>query len=466
MFPAIRMNTNESHSHKTSTPCVMVIFGASGHLARRKLIPALYALERRGLLEEHFSIVGFARTPNVTARFRKEMADAVSEASSSGRLDAALWQRFSSRLHYVTGEYDQVESCRRLHEFLAGADCGCARGRILYYMALPPRAVEPTLRTLYDSRCIPWHKGASAPRLMIEKPFGWDAASACRLNRLLARMLPESQIYRIDHYLAKDTVRNLLVLRFANAIFEPLWNCAHVDSVQLTAAEDVGVEGRGAYYDEAGVVRDYVQNHVLQVLALAAMERPESADAQALSDRKLEFFESIAPVRRGDFVFGQYRGYTREPHVAARSRTPTFLALRLRVNNRRWKGVPFYVRAGKRLPRKVTEITIQFKTAPTCVFDGRALCGHAPNALSIRIQPAEGMRLSFSTKAPGLDDELRRANLDFRYSQLGAELPEAYEKVLLDGIRGHPGLFWQADELSRATGFGLECTRFWTGCEI
>jgi glucose-6-phosphate 1-dehydrogenase len=440
----------------------MVVFGASGDLARRKLVPALYGLDCDGLLEDDFAVVGFARTEKDDDGFRAEMRRAVEEHSDRAVIDE-VWQRFSARLHYLTGRYDDPKSLERIDAFVGGLQSSCSTGRYLFYLALPPDVVKHVLGHMKGSAAVSERGAAKGPRIMIEKPFGDDLESARELNRLVMDVFDESQVYRIDHYVAKETVRNLLVFRFANAIFEPLWNQEHIANVQITAAEEIGIEGRGEYYDGAGVVRDMVQNHVLQVLALVAMEPPLAGDAESVRDRKVEIFKSLEAVGRNDVVFGQYAGYRDEEGVSRDSTTPTFAALRLAVNNWRWKGVPFYIRSGKRLGEKVTEVNVQFRNIPVCVLDREDACSHVkPNVLTLRIQPDEGIHLGFSVKIPGRKDRVGTADLGFKYSDLGRQLEDPYERVLLDCLEGVPTLFWRADGVEaawRAVEPLLECEK-------
>jgi glucose-6-phosphate 1-dehydrogenase len=409
---------------------------------RRKLIPALYGLDCDGLLDDRFTVIGFARTEMDDDGFRAELRRAVEEHSGRALTDE-IWNRFSSRLHYLTGQYDDPEIMTKIDAFVKGLGSSCPEGSCLFYLALPPEAVKKVLGGMRE--------GDRTSRLMIEKPFGADLESARELNRLVRNVFDETQVYRIDHYLAKETVRNLLVFRFANAIFEPLWNNEHIHNVQITAAEEIGVEGRGGYYDGAGVVRDMLQNHVLQVLALVAMEPPVAGDAESVRDRKVEIFRSLEPIGRDDVVFGQYEGYRGEEDVAPDSSTPTFAALKLSISNWRWKGVPFYVRSGKRLGEKVTEVNVQFRNIPVCVFDREDVCPHVkPNVLTIRIQPDEGIRLRFCVKTPGREDTVGISDLGFRYADLGARLEDPYERVLLDCLDGVPTLFWRADGVEAA----------------
>jgi glucose-6-phosphate 1-dehydrogenase len=429
----------------------MVLFGASGDLTRRKLMPALWNLECAGLLPRGFRVLGFARTRMDGDEFRRRVRSGLAEfsrAEGAENEEGEQWRRFAGRLDYIAGDYDSPESHAELARRLAALPEGCG-ARPLYYFALPPDVVETALRCMAGvglaGRA---DRGPGGARVMIEKPFGHDLQSAQRLNGLLAGLFDERHTYRIDHYLAKDAVRSLLVLRFANAVFEPVWNREHVDSVQITAAEDLGVEGRGSYYDAAGVVRDMIQNHVMQVLALVAMEPPVAGDAESVRDRKLEVFRSIATLGASDFVFGQYRGYREEPKVSPRSGTPTFAAARLCIENWRWSGVPFYVRSGKALARKVTEVVVRFRRPPLCVFErGDDCAGVEPNSIVLRIQPEGGARLSVALRRPGLDERVAVGSLDFHYADLGGSATSGYERVLLEGMRGEGSIFWRADAI-------------------
>ena len=399
-------------------PCVMVIFGASGDLTGRMLMPALFNLERDGLLSDRFAVVGYARTEMDDHAFRSHIMDALA-AHFGGRVPGTAWKRFSKRLHYVSGAYDDEDGLRALARRLDEVRCDCGAERVLYYMAVPPAVAEAILRTLDRARLVPRDRTGAAA-VMMEKPFGLDLESARRLDKVLSSLFRETDIYRVDHYLGKDTIRNLLLLRFANSIFEPLWDRRYVDNMQITAAESLGLEGRGGYYDEAGVVRDVLQNHALQVLSLIAMDPPIAGDAESVRDKKLEVIKAVGPIGEGDYVFGQYRGYRREKGVARGSMTPTFAAVRLSVNNWRWFGVPFYVRAGKCLARKFTEVTIVFKQIPLCVLDDQSLCAAIrPNVIFVRIQPDEGIRLSFQRQGsrPSRRDNHRRHGVFVRVAR-------------------------------------------------
>jgi len=432
-------------------PCAMVIFGASGDLAKRKLLPAIYTLYREHLVPPNFSVLGFSRSEMSDDDFRSRMREGVEEFG--GHVDTATWQKFAPGLRYISAHPHHPEEYARLASVLSALDRerGTGGNRI-FYMAVPPSSFLPIVKNLQASGLAQSEAGWA--RLIIEKPFGHDLESAKALNLELGKVFREEQIYRIDHYLGKETVQNLLVFRFANGIFEPIWNRRYVDCVQITAAETLGVENRASYYEEAGALRDMVQNHMLQLLTMTAMEPPVSFDADTVRTEKLKVLQAIRPLCGEDAphcaVRGQYGagsvdgkkvvGYRQEPGVNPGSNTETFAAIKLHIESWRWAGVPFYLRAGKRLARHSTEIAVQCKQPPLRLFDG----SHAlpPNLIVIRIQPDEGITLRFSAKQPGPATHVRDVNMDFRYAtSFGMASANAYERLLLDCMLGDPTLF-------------------------
>jgi glucose-6-phosphate 1-dehydrogenase len=434
------MDANTDNIH------ILVIFGASGDLTRRKLMPALYGLQQSGYLPEPFQIVGYGRSEKTDDEFRHEMRAALERFVDEAEHSPSGFTKLCERLHYATGQYNDVNNLSALQDKLnsiAPAD----NTRLLYYMALPPSASEKLFATIPESNL----RQDSDTRVLLEKPFGTDLPSARRFNQLIRKCFAEDQIYRIDHYLAKDTVRNLITFRFANAIFEPLWNRNYIDNIQISAAEKIGVEQRGGYYEQAGVVRDMLQNHVLQVLALIAMEPPLSGNEESIRDRKSEIFHAIAPMQPTDMVFGQYDGYRKEDGVSPESLTPTYAAARLFIENWRWNGIPFYIRSGKALCCKRTEVIITFKRIPLCLLDDDNVCANIrPNQLVIRIQPDPGISLRFNTLEPGHEGSLSLADLDFKFASLAKEPSEAYERVIRTAILGKPALFWRSDAVEAA----------------
>jgi glucose-6-phosphate 1-dehydrogenase len=461
---------------KVPDPCTFVIFGATGDLAHRRILPALVNLRRAGLLPPQTAVLATARRPYTDEAYRAEMAAAVADHSRLP-IEPALWNDFASGLHYHQGDFSSPEAYRVLVDRLDKIDAERGtRGNRVFYLATPPSAYAGIVEHLGKVGLDREQRGGGWSRIVIEKPFGHDLASARALNRDVLRVFSESQVYRIDHYLGKETVRNILVFRFGNGIFEPVWNRRYIDHVQITVAEDLGVEGRGAFYEEAGATRDILQNHVLQLLSLVAMEPPIAFEADALRDEKLRVLRAIDPdwtvdrVRR-DVVRGQYAagwvggrqvpGYRDEPEVAEDSQTDTFVALRLEVQNWRWADVPFYVRTGKRLPKRASEIAIQFKRPPLMLFRGATTDPEA-NLLALRIQPDEGILLRFAAKVPELGLDVRSVNMDFTYgSSFSTEAPEAYETLILDCMLGDASLFTRADEVEAAWGIVTPIEAAW-----
>ena len=430
---------------KPAEPQAVVIFGASGDLARRKLLPAFYHLFAEGLLPEGFAVVGYARTEMGDDEFRQRSRDAVRDF---GRCDPPTeqWEEFARRLSYVPGDFSGDKAMEPLRKHLEGIDRehGTNGGRF-YYCATPPAAYPLIVTRLAESRM---HEDA---KIVIEKPFGHDLESAVSLNAILAEFFHESQIFRIDHYLGKETVQNVLALRFANGMFEPIWNRRYVDNVQITVAEQIGIEGRGRFYEETGTIRDMVQTHLFQVLTFVAMEPPVSFHADHLHDEKIRVLRSMKPVPPEKVVRGQFIGYRDEPDVGKDSQAETYAAMQVEMDNWRWAGVPFNLRTGKRLKRKATEISLSFRQVPYNVFKGTDATPLGRDALVIRVQPDEGISLALNIKKPGPGLELDRAALDFDYEKtFHAPLVEAYELLLLEAMEGDQTLFTREDELERA----------------
>jgi len=439
----------------------MVIFGASGDLTARKLMPALYNLALNRYLPAGFSVIGVALTPWTEQEFKTHMSEAVTKYSRTQPVDRSVWQSFAQGLHYVAMTFDDMDGYGKLAATLDRLDRerGTGGNRVFYFATLPQffAVIVDRLGASGVARA-----GEGWKRIIVEKPFGHDLKSAQELNRAIHAVFTERQVYRIDHYLGKETVQNVMVFRFANGIFEPIWNRRYVDHMQITVAEDLGIERRGAYYDKAGALRDIFQNHLLQLLSIVAMEPPANFDAEVVRDEKVKVLRSIHPINvETDAVRGQYGpgwvageqvvGYRQEDQVAPDSKTETYVATRLFIDNWRWAETPFYLRTGKRLPNRASEIAIQFKKAPHLPFAKTAVQDTSPNLLVMRIQPHEGASLKIAAKIPGPVMRLRTVNMDFFYgSSFLIESPDAYERLVLDCMLGDPTLFAREDEVERA----------------
>jgi glucose-6-phosphate 1-dehydrogenase len=433
-------------------PLTLVLFGASGDLAARKIGPALYNLALDRLLPDQFAVVGVARRPWSDDDFRKAMAEGVAAHSRRKPAEPSIWSALAEDMHYVPGDFASPETYEKLAKALDALPVG---GRRLYYLATPPDFYDDIVRGIGTMK-----RPEGFSRVVVEKPFGRDLASARKLNETVHKVFPEDEVYRIDHYLGKETVQNILVFRFANSIFEPVWNRNYVDHVQITAAESIGIENRASYYETAGAMRDMLQNHILQLLCLTAMEPPADFSPDSVRDEKVKVLRAIPPLRPAEVARGQYGpgwadgeevpGYRQEKGVAPDSKTETMVAARLQVDNWRWQGVPFFVRAGKRFPKRVTEIAVAFRPAPHLPWR-EATDELEANVIVIRVQPDEGITLSFGAKVPGQAVRIRSVDMDFlNGSSFTADAPEAYERLLLDAMCGVPTLFTRHDEVETA----------------
>jgi len=443
------------HGPRKPPPCTLVIIGASGDLARRKLLPAVYNLLRDGILPDGFSLIGASRSMQSRDEFLGVAHEAL-EQYSRQPVDDDTWTSLAARAGNLTGDLKQASAAARLRIMLAEADkLHGTDGRHLFYLSTPPGTFHAMLRQLCDAGLLhrPRDGAENWPRVLIEKPFGLGLESARELDALLHQCVNEKQVYRIDHYLGKETVQNILVLRFGNAIFEPLWNRNHVERVEITAAEEIGVGRRGRFYEQAGVVRDVVQNHMLQMLALCAMEPPVAWEPEAIRDERTKLLRALrrmsAEEVRRNVVLGQYGGYRDENGVAPDSHTPTYAALRVMIDNWRWQGVPFFLRAGKKLRRLLTEVSISFRAIPLCLFGREEVCRTIENnVLTLRIQPDEGVSLRFSVKHPGEEFSVRPETMDFSYAgAFERQQPEAYEHLLLSCMLGDQTLFARGDSV-------------------
>jgi glucose-6-phosphate 1-dehydrogenase len=446
-------------------PSAFVLFGCTGDLAHRKVVPALYQLWRTHLLPHEFTLVAMGRRPYTDATFVAELRASLDQHSRLLPIDEEVWEDLATRIVYHQGDFTDDAAFESLAARLDAVDAQWGtRGNRLFYLATQPSAFPEIVAQLGRVGLDHERHEGGWRRVVIEKPFGRDLDSAVRLNREVGKVFRERQVYRIDHYLGKETVRNLLVFRFGNGIFEPIWNRRHIDHIQITVAESIGIEGRGAFYEETGASRDFLQNHLLQLLSLVAMEPPTTFEADALRDEKVKIIRAVTRMTPDqvaqDVVRGQYgsgwvegqpvRSYREEPAVDPASETETFIAARLQIDDWRWSGVPFYLRMGKRLPKRATEIAIQFKDVPHQLFKDSAT-EPEPNLLAMRIQPDEGIMLRFGAKVPGLGVDVRNVTMDFTYgSAFQTDSPDAYETLILDALLGDASLFTRSDEVEEA----------------
>lgn len=474
-----RMTCRIDDGRKVVEPCSMVIFGASGDLTARKLIPALYHLFGEKQLPPAFRIIGFARREKSDAAWREELKAALQQFSRTKPVDESIWEAFAPNVFYCQGEFSDAQAYAKLGQTLASFGSEPLRRNLLFYLATSPSQFAEVVEHLHRADLL--HRGEQPgfwQRIVVEKPFGHDLLSAQALNADLTRHAHERQVFRIDHYLGKETVQNILMFRFSNAIFEELWNRKSIDQVQITVSEKLGVGQRGGYYEEAGAIRDMVQNHLLQVLSLVAMEPPVSLDAEPIRDEKVKVLKSIRPftaaevekhVVRGQYfagmIDGQLRpGYRQEPKVKSDSNVETYVALKLFVDNWRWSSIPFFLRTGKCLPMGASEVRVQFRRTPHVLF--AAHCGPKldANALTLRLQPDEGISLRFNGKVPGTSLQVRPVRMNFGYNtEFGAYTPEAYERLLLEAMAGDATLFIRRDEVETAWGIVDSIRKGWEG---
>jgi glucose-6-phosphate 1-dehydrogenase len=459
----IAPTNNNAGMGRPADPCIMVVFGASGDLTKRKLIPALYNLAKDNLLSKEFALVGVARNELSSEQFRDMIGKEIGDYATT-KVDPDLWHWFARRIYYMAGDFDDPKAYGNLRELLGQIDKEHGtRGNYFYYLATAPNFFAPIVKQLGEAKLVTEENGWR--RVIIEKPFGRNYESAVALNKEIRQVLNEKQIYRIDHYLGKETVQNILVFRFANGIFEPIWNRRYIDHVQITVSETVGVEQRGGYYEKAGTLRDMVPNHIFQLISLTAMEPPISFDADVVRDEQAKILKAIPPpndeevlVRtvRGQYGEGVMDGvkvpaYRAEPMVAPDSRTETFVAMKLFIDNWRWADVPFYLRTGKRLPKRTTQIAIQFKRAPFVLFRKTAVDRLEPNRLVLHLQPDEGISLSFGAKVPGPVVQIGDVNMNFNYTDYFNATPQTgYERLLYDCMLGDATLFQRSDMVETA----------------